>query len=546
MNRVKTLAVFAPLLLGLALVAPSRSPAAVPRERPVLGYVDRIPSESPVQREERHRIIAERRKGPAIIVHRGASAIAPENTLEAYAGAMDYGADGCEIDLRRTLDGVIVLYHDDMLDHLSEGFGEVRQVSYYELLSLRPRYRYGTATKDTRPPTFAAVLALARQRAMLLMLDIKEQGLDHQLAAMLAEADVWDHVIAVNRTTAPKLAADRRIKPLRFKGPGLYESRRDMDPASVKAQLALPGEMIMVDDPRLAARQLGRKPYARVPLQDLRRRWEPLHLENVPPRGPVAAPAYLRERERLTDPNSRQQLVKLIEGSPDEERTVFEGPGDYQIRRTERILDRAWAATRLARLKPPGGPFSAWLKRDDRRRIIEVLTKQVQQRSLDKDWMYHGLDGAMAIRALGDLGAEEALPVLREAFFRIDPESKKVENPNFGPNPLSWTDFRVKMQVMPAVGRFRTPEAKAFLQEFLALTPAQRRELTPEGVEEATRSLFRQELTQSEIEALLKSADLGVRGTALLECLDRPTRARAAALKATAPWAEQLPSGVTR
>ncbi len=546
MTRISVFAALSTTLAAGALLLPSTAPAAATRERPVLGYVDRLPAETPAQRGERHQRIAERRKGPAIIVHRGAAAIAPENTLEAYAASMDFGADGCEIDLRRTLDGVLVLFHDDMLDHLTEGFGEVRQVTYFELLSLRPRFLYGTASKSTRPPTFAATLDLARRRAMLLMLDVKEEGLDEQLASMIEEADAWDHIIAVNRTTAPKLAADPRVKPLRFKGPGLYESRKDMDPASVKAQIALPGEMIMVDDPRVAARELGRTPYAPVPLPDLRRKWEPLHLSNVPPHGPVAAPAYLRERERLTDPNNREQLLKLIEGGPDAERTLFEGPGEYQIRRTERILDRAWAATRLARLKRPQDPFTEWLNRSDRRRVIEVLTKQVRQRSLDKDWIYHGLDGAMAIRALGDLGASETLPILREAFFRVDPALKAVENPNFGPNPLSWTDFRVKMAIMPAVGRFRTPETKAFLLEFLALSPAQRRELTPEGVEEATRSLFRQELSQTEIETLLKSPDLGVRGTALSECLDRPSKARTAALKAAIPWAEPLPSGVSR
>jgi len=108
---------------------------------------------------------------------------------------------------------------------------------------------------------------------------------------------------------------------------------------------------------------------------------------------------------------------------------------------------RAWAATRLARLKRPQDPFSEWLNRADRRRVIEVLTRQVRQRTLDKDWMYHGLDGAMAIRAFGDLGADETLPVLREAFFRVDPALKGVENPNFGPNPLSWTDFRPTYQL---------------------------------------------------------------------------------------------------
>src|SRR5689334_11226035 len=61
-------------------------------------------TESPAERSIRHELIAKRRVGPMIIVHRGASSIAPENTLEAYAAAMDFGADGCEVDLRLTRD----------------------------------------------------------------------------------------------------------------------------------------------------------------------------------------------------------------------------------------------------------------------------------------------------------------------------------------------------------------------------------------------------------------------------------------------------------
>src|SRR4029077_9705680 len=106
------------------------------------------------------------------------SAFAPENTLEAYAAAMDFGADGCEMDLRRTRDGVLVLFHDDMLDHLTDGFGTVSEVTYHELLSLKPREVYGTADGSTRPPTFAALLELTRKRAMLLHLDVKEPGLE--------------------------------------------------------------------------------------------------------------------------------------------------------------------------------------------------------------------------------------------------------------------------------------------------------------------------------------------------------------------------------
>lgn len=62
-----------------------------------------------------------RSRSPAVrcltIAHRGASADAPENTLEAFALAVDHGADMIETDLHLTRDGVIVLYHDFSVRH---------------------------------------------------------------------------------------------------------------------------------------------------------------------------------------------------------------------------------------------------------------------------------------------------------------------------------------------------------------------------------------------------------------------------------------------
>ena len=50
-----------------------------------------------------------------VIAHRGASAAFPENTLAAFAGAVAQGADGVELDVRRTADGRLALSHDDTL-----------------------------------------------------------------------------------------------------------------------------------------------------------------------------------------------------------------------------------------------------------------------------------------------------------------------------------------------------------------------------------------------------------------------------------------------
>jgi len=51
----------------------------------------------------------------SIIAHRGASAVAPENTITAFAKAGELGADGVELDVRRTADDRLVVHHDARL-----------------------------------------------------------------------------------------------------------------------------------------------------------------------------------------------------------------------------------------------------------------------------------------------------------------------------------------------------------------------------------------------------------------------------------------------
>lgn len=55
------------------------------------------------------------RSTPLVYGHRGASADAPENTLEAFALARDQGAHGVELDVRRCRDGDMALHHDALL-----------------------------------------------------------------------------------------------------------------------------------------------------------------------------------------------------------------------------------------------------------------------------------------------------------------------------------------------------------------------------------------------------------------------------------------------
>lgn len=65
-----------------------------------------------------------------IIAHRGASAVAPENTLSALIKAKELGATWVQADVRLTLDDEAVIFHDDTLERCTNGRGLVRKTQY--------------------------------------------------------------------------------------------------------------------------------------------------------------------------------------------------------------------------------------------------------------------------------------------------------------------------------------------------------------------------------------------------------------------------------
>ncbi len=72
--------------------------------------------------------------------HRGASSYYPENTLSSFEAGILMGANGVETDVHQTRDGVLVLFHDDKLDRVTDGQGPITDYTYEELLRLTVRH----------------------------------------------------------------------------------------------------------------------------------------------------------------------------------------------------------------------------------------------------------------------------------------------------------------------------------------------------------------------------------------------------------------------
>lgn len=79
---------------------------------------------------------------PLIYAHRGGAALRPENTLAAFDNGLALGADGLELDVHLSRDGVVVVHHDPTLERTTSGSGAIRLKTAEELAAIDAGYRF--------------------------------------------------------------------------------------------------------------------------------------------------------------------------------------------------------------------------------------------------------------------------------------------------------------------------------------------------------------------------------------------------------------------
>ena len=71
------------------------------------------------------------------IGHRGANGYAPENTLVSFQKALDMNVDGIELDVHLSVDGYLIVMHDETIDRTTNGKGFINQLTLKEITSFR-------------------------------------------------------------------------------------------------------------------------------------------------------------------------------------------------------------------------------------------------------------------------------------------------------------------------------------------------------------------------------------------------------------------------
>jgi glycerophosphoryl diester phosphodiesterase len=190
---------------------------------------------------------------PIVIGHKGAAAVAPENTLASFAKALELGADGLECDIRATADGVPVIIHDATLDRTTDASGEVASLTLAQVEAADASFAM-RAFRGERVPTLDELLSLVAGRC-LLALEFKSMDAVEPAVPILRRHDAarWCTAWAFNAEVLSEL---KRLLPglTRTQNVGRIEDWESVLATAKRLQcVAVSLEHHLIDEERVAS-----------------------------------------------------------------------------------------------------------------------------------------------------------------------------------------------------------------------------------------------------------------------------------------------------
>ncbi len=137
---------------------------------------------------------------PLLVGHRGAMAVAPENSMPAFAAGWKGGADILELDVQLTADNQVVVFHDIELDMKTGVSGRIADYDAAFLQRLDVGTYFGAEFAGVQIPLLAEVLAWAKGR-VALMIELKHSPphfnaeLDRQTVNLIEKYKMEDEVV---------------------------------------------------------------------------------------------------------------------------------------------------------------------------------------------------------------------------------------------------------------------------------------------------------------------------------------------------------------
>ena len=159
-----------------------------------------------------------RRNSPEKISHRGAHQTLPENSIPSFLRAIELGADAIELDVHATLDGTLVVHHDEAANAPGEPQRRIAEISSSELKNFR-------LAEGIEIPTLVEVFAAVGESAFVYV-EVKAQGIESLVTRTIRESNSrcavhsFDHrIVKTVKTIFPAIRT------------GVLEVSRHIDPA---------------------------------------------------------------------------------------------------------------------------------------------------------------------------------------------------------------------------------------------------------------------------------------------------------------------------
>lgn len=128
------------------------------------------------------------------LAHRGASEYAPENTFAAFYLGLEMGANGIETDIKRTKDGVLILFHDDTLERTTTGKGCVGQYIYEELMQLDAGKHKSDKYKDEKIVSLEDFLKYFGAKDLHFAVELKDSFVEEDTLTLIKRYSVENKV----------------------------------------------------------------------------------------------------------------------------------------------------------------------------------------------------------------------------------------------------------------------------------------------------------------------------------------------------------------
>lgn len=123
-----------------------------------------------------------------IIGHRGAAGIAFENTIASILTAIDFGVDCIEIDVWKTTDNEIIVFHDAYLDRLTSETGFVCEMNYENIKKVK-------LNNNDYIPTLKDVVNVVKKNKVQLLIEIKSENALNETLSILSNQLSYDDFI---------------------------------------------------------------------------------------------------------------------------------------------------------------------------------------------------------------------------------------------------------------------------------------------------------------------------------------------------------------